>query len=280
MYPHLVVSTEWLYQQLYQKPDADPTGKPVVIDCRFSLAEPEWGYQQYLQAHIPGAFYLDLNRDLSSKPQKHGGRHPLPNTDQLAPKLAALGITSQETMVVAYDDSKFAFASRLWWLLRYMGHPQVAVLNGGWSGWQRAGYPTSAEIPQKPKTGDFVPQLQLEMVVDRAYVQQAQVSQDQILVDSRSRDRYLGQTEPIDPVAGTIPTSVNYFWKDVTNDDGELLPIEQQQKRWQNIGAADEAIVYCGSGVTACVNLLSMEAAGVRNRKLYVGGWSDWCSYF
>ncbi len=275
-----MVSPEWLDKQLYGKPNDPSSAKPVVVDCRFSLADPQWGYQQYLQEHISGAFYLDLNQDLSSKPQKHGGRHPLPDTDQLAQKLTAMGITSGQTMVVAYDDSKFAFASRLWWLLRYMGHYQVAVLNGGFAGWQAAGYPTSSEIPQKPYTGNFVRQLQPEMLVDADYVRQVQDSPDKILVDSRSRDRYLGKIEPIDPVAGTIPNSFNYFWKEVTNDNGEMLPVEKQQKRWQDIRSADEIIVYCGSGVTACVNLLSMEAAGLRNSKLYVGGWSDWCSYF
>ena len=140
----LIVSPEWL---------ATNTENPevVIIDCRFSLADPELGQKQYQESHIPGAFYLDLNRDLASSAGKHGGRHPLPNIEELAEKLSAIGINSPETLVVAYDDSRLAFAARLWWLLRYMGHSKVALLDGGFSGWKAAGYPVTNTLSRPPR---------------------------------------------------------------------------------------------------------------------------------
>lgn len=153
-----IISPQWLVNHLNDE-------NLVIIDCRFRLATPQWGYQQYLISHIPGAFYLDLDRDLSSPIGKHGGRHPLPNPETLAPKLESLGITWGKTFVVAYDDFRFAFASRLWWLLRYFGHFQVALLDGGWNGWTKEGYPVTDQLIT-PKPGQFMPQLQSDWIVD------------------------------------------------------------------------------------------------------------------
>lgn len=251
--------------------------KVVIVDCRFSLADPELGQQQYQANHIPGAFYLDLNRDLSSVVSKHGGRHPLPNPTELAEKLSAIGVT-EETLVVAYDDSRFAFAARLWWLLRYIGCQRVAVLDGGFSAWQTAGYPVSDTLPAS-RSGRFVPQLQPGWVVDIDDVKAQKDRPGVVLVDSRENDRYAGLREPIDPIAGHIPGAVNYPWQEVTGEGGKARSRSEQQQRWQQIQPAQEIIVYCGSGVTACVNLLSLEIAGIHNAKLYAGSWSDWCSY-
>ena len=265
-----IVSPEWLAAHL-----DDP--KVIIIDCRFSLADPELGQQQYKTNHIPGAFYLDLNRDLSSPVSKHGGRHPLPNPTELAEKLSAIGITD-DTLIVAYDDSRFAFAARLWWLLRYMGCDRVAILDGGFSAWQTAGYSTSDTLPT-PQPGKFVPQLQPGWVVD---IDTVKVRKDQpgvVLIDSRESDRYQGLREPIDPIAGHIPGAVNYPWQEVTGEGGKARSQLEQQQRWAQIQPAEEIIVYCGSGVTACVNLLSLEIAGIHDAKLYAGSWSDWCSY-
>jgi len=265
-----VVSAEWLLEHL-----EDP--QVAIADCRFSLTEPQLGYQQYLKNHIPGAFYLDLNKDLSSPVAIHGGRHPLPDPHTLARKLAQLGITSQ-TFVVAYDDSRFAFAARLWWLLRYLGHTQVAVLDGGFSGWLNSGYRVTSVIPQS-KSGSFVPQVHLDRVVDITAVKARKDSPGVVLVDSRESDRYAGEREPIDPIAGHIPGAVNYPWQEVSDTQGYLRSPTAQRDRWEKLKSAEEIIVYCGSGVTACVNLLSLELAGIYTGKLYAGSWSDWCSY-
>jgi thiosulfate/3-mercaptopyruvate sulfurtransferase len=253
----------------------------VIIDCRFSLADSQLGWQQYQASHIPGAYYLNLNEDLSSPVEEHGGRHPLPNPNELGSKLAAMGVDFQKTLVVAYDDSRLAFASRLWWLLRYLGHQQVAVLDGGFAGWVSAGYSVNDLIPQ-PKVASFIPQVQPQMVVDIAEVKKRQnqnIAAGVVLVDSRERDRYHGIHEPIDKVAGHIPGAVNYPWQDVTDNSGYTISPELQRQRWQDVENSPEIMVYCGSGVTACVNLLALDLAGISTGKLYPGSWSDWISY-
>jgi thiosulfate/3-mercaptopyruvate sulfurtransferase len=255
----------------------------AIVDCRFSLMQPELGRQQYSTSHIPGAFYLDLNQDLSSPVQQHGGRHPLPDPAILAEKLTAIGVQSaasgqEPTLVVAYDDSRFGFAARLWWLLRYLGHDQVVLLDGGFQAWQDRGYPVSHE-PSIAPPGKFVPQIRSDWVVDIETVKARQDKPGVVLVDSREAERYRGEREPIDPIAGHIPGAVNYPWQEVTRPDGSIEPPIVQQQRWAAIQDAPEILVYCGSGVTACVNLLSLAMANLPQGKLYAGSWSDWCSY-
>ena len=274
-YPANLVTPQWLYQHL-----DDP--QVVIVDCRFALADPELGQRQHQQGHIPGAHYLDLNRDLSSPVQSHGGRHPLPDIAQLAEKLGAIGIESDSpqgpTFVVAYDSSRFAFASRLWWLLRYMGHNRAAVLDGGFKGWLAQGYLVTEIVPESAaKT--FVPKLQAGWLVDIDHIRQHKDSSQVLLIDSRSGARYRGEQEPIDPIAGSIPGAVNYFWQAVSDETGFMRSPADLQAYWSELDQAKEVIVYCGSGVTACVNLLSQTLTGKPMGKLYVGGWSDWCSY-
>lgn len=278
-----IVSVQWLQANL---------GNPgvAIADCRFSLADSQHGRQQYEAGHIPGAYYFDLNQDLSSPRQQHGGRHPLPDIEHVAMRLGQAGIqsTDPKTLVVAYDDSRFGFAARFWWLLRYLGHERVALLNGGFATWKAAGYPVETDTPTVQAT-HFVPHVQSQMVVDIEMVRSRKDQPGVFLVDSREGDRYRGEREPLDPIAGHIPGAVNYPWQEVTEADGTLRPVNEQQRRWEEINAPntttqethppEEIMVYCGSGVTACVNLLSLEVAGVRNTKLYVGSWSDWCSY-
>jgi thiosulfate/3-mercaptopyruvate sulfurtransferase len=270
-----LVSAAWLYEHLEHP-------RIAIADCRFALRQPELGQQQYQEGHIPGADYLDLDRDLSSPVSKHGGRHPLPDPALLAEKLAAMGVNSDApdgpTLVVAYDDSRMAFAARLWWLLRYLGHEQVAILDGGFAAWKAAGYPTSS-TPSLAKSGCFTPNIRSDRAVD---IEQVKVRKDLpavSLVDSREPERYRGETEPIDPIAGHIPGAVNYPWQDVTTTEGYARSVAEQRDRWTALAEAEEIIVYCGSGVTACVNLLSLDLAGIPNGKLYPGSWSDWCSY-
>lgn len=266
-----VVSCEWLIKRLDEP-------QIVIIDCRFSLADPQLGRQQYQESHIKGAYYLDLNQDLSSPIGEHGGRHPLPNPIELADKLSAIGVTSQKTLVVVYDDSRLAFASRLWWLLRYLGHEQAVVLDGGFSAWKKAEYPVTNVIPETQEA-TFTPDLQSEMLVDISIVKSRKDSQNVVLVDSRERERYLGITEPIDKIAGHIPGAINYPWQQVTDATGYLLSQQEQRQRWLELENSKEIFVYCGSGVTACVNLLSLEIAGIHTGKLYAGSWSDWIGY-
>jgi thiosulfate/3-mercaptopyruvate sulfurtransferase len=276
---HPLVSVDWLAQH-----GADPA--IALIDCRFSLAQPDWGQQQYQAEHIPNAYYLDLNRDLSSPVGRHGGRHPLPDVATLAAKLSRCGIysastspTGTPTLVIAYDDARFAFAARLWWLLRYLGHSQVAILDGGWTAWKAAGHPTS-HVPTPPGSGQFVPQPQPQQVFTIDQVKTRKDLSTVALIDSREGERYRGEREPIDPVAGHIPGALNYPWQEVTDAQGLARSPAAQQQRWATLPPeTDEIIVYCGSGVTACVNLLSLELAGISTGKLYAGSWSDWCSY-
>jgi thiosulfate/3-mercaptopyruvate sulfurtransferase len=276
---HPIISTAGLHNR---SSDLDI----AIVDCRFALADPDLGRQQYLTAHLPGARYLDLNRDLSSPVGKHGGRHPLPDTQVFEAKLAEMGINDR-TLVIAYDDSRFAFAARLWWLLRYYGHDRVAVLDGGYSNWVKAGYPVTAELPAPVERGNVRLQPQPERIVEIDRVRAIQNSPAHLLIDSREEERYLGKSEPIDPRAGHIPGAVNYPWQGVSTPDGFVVPVEAHRERWAAISPElnplaqplVERIVYCGSGVTACVNLLSLELAGITTAKLYPGSWSDWCSY-
>lgn len=268
------VSAAWLVAHL-----DDPAVR--VVDCRFALSDPDLGPRQYGHSHIPGAVYLGLNQDLSSPVQAEGGRHPLPDPVTLAATLGRCGIASGDpaansppTLVVAYDDSRFAFAARLWWLLHYLGHSQVAVLDGGWGQWQAQGHPVTAEMPA-PAPAVFVPRPQPELVVSRAQVQQR--PPHTCLIDSRSPERYRGEVEPIDPVAGSVPGAVNYFWQGVSTEEGYLQSQDWLQDHWRDLPSAEDVVVYCGSGVTACVNALAQVAAGRTMPRLYVGGWSDWC---
>ncbi|MEM9450896.1 MAG: sulfurtransferase [Cyanobacteria bacterium P01_E01_bin.6] len=270
-YPIPLVSSSWLANHL-------DDSNLVIADCRFSLMKPDLGRSQYTESHIPGSVYLHLNHDLSSPVQRHGGRHPLPDVNQFAQTLSLMGVTVGKTYVVAYDDSQFAFSARLWWLLRYFGHDQVAVLDGGFQTWQQAGYPVTQTVPV-PQPGLFTPTVRSPMVVTIDDVRSRGSISGVAIVDSRSGERYRGEHEPIDPIAGHIPGAVNQFWKDVTDGDGLAHSPERQRSRWQSVADADEIMVYCGSGVTACVNLLSLELAGITTGKLYAGSWSDWCSY-
>jgi len=275
-----IVSAPWLRDHLH-----DP--QVVVVDCRFDLMQPDRGRKQYLSGHIPGAHYLDLNRDLSGPVQRHGGRHPLPDPSVLAQKLGKMGVRSAipdsphrpPTLVVVYDDSRFAFAARLWWLLRYLSHDAVALLDGGFGQWQALGFPVIQRLPQLHQSTPFLARLRPELSVDVTAVKAQVRNPGVILVDSRDGDRYRGEREPIDPLAGHIPGAVNYPWQEVSHKQGHLRSLVEQRARWENLMTAGELIVYCGSGVTACVNLYSLALVGIATGRLYPGGWSDWCSY-
>lgn len=249
----------------------------VIVDCRFRLNDPTWGETQYHQGHIPGAHYLHLDRDLSAPLQRHGGRHPLPEPEAFVQLLSRLGIERDQTEVVIYDDFHFAFGARFWWLLKYYGHDKARLLDGGFPAWQQAQCPVSREIPAVNQ-GCFIPQVQTQLLATREDLLVA-TDNERLVIDAREGYRYLGKIEPIDPIAGHIPGAMNVPWKQVSDDQGFAQPPEIQETLWKQMDPAQEIILYCGSGVTACVNWLSLELTGHTNLKLYPGGWSDWCSY-
>jgi thiosulfate/3-mercaptopyruvate sulfurtransferase len=249
----------------------------VIFDCRFSLAEPMEGRRLYEQGHIPGAHYLDLNRDLSGPVAKHGGRHPLPAPSDFATTLAACGV-GKDTEVVAYDDSRLAFAARLWWLMRALGYRPPRLLNGGYAAFLRAGGTPSTALPARQAQ---TPPVHASDFSGYCGIEEVRAGQGSavLLVDSREPRRYAGLEEPIDPVAGHIPGAINRPWQGVTGSDGRVLDEAGLRVHWGDAIAAGQLVVYCGSGVTACVNLFSLALLGRDDATLYAGSWSDWCSY-
>jgi thiosulfate/3-mercaptopyruvate sulfurtransferase len=253
----------------------------VVIDCRFALTDPSQGRTLYLEGHIPGAHYLDLNEDLSGPAGLHGGRHPLPDPGAFIATLAALGIGG-DSLVVAYDDSRLAYAARLWWMMRSLDFKPPRLLDGGHQGWLALGEQVETTAPAK--TGEAVVPAasgsgrNFSGVCDIVGLRKAQ-DRGALLVDSREARRYQGLEEPIDPVAGHIPGAINRPWQGVTTETGEIRPLEEQRAHLGDLTEAEELVVYCGSGVTACVNLFSLALAGKEDAILYSGSWSDWCSH-
>jgi thiosulfate/3-mercaptopyruvate sulfurtransferase len=254
----------------------------AIVDCRFDLMNPDAGRQGYLRAHIPGARYTDLNRDLSAPIAAHTGRHPLPAPESFAVRLEALGI-GNDTQVVAYDDANGSIAARLWWMLRWMGHGAVAVLDGGFKAWTAAGgalQSGAAESAEtQPGTRLFMPRIDADSVVGTAELERALRDPHALLVDARAQERYAGTVEPIDPVAGHIPGAVNHPFTANLDAEGRFLPASELKRRWQERLAGREPehlVAMCGSGVTACHNLLSLEVAGLSGGKLYAGSWSEW----
>ncbi|MEI7026406.1 sulfurtransferase [Paenibacillus sp. y28] len=266
-----IVSKQWLLARLYEQ-------DLVIADCRFVLGQPDAGRTAYEQGHIPGARYFDLERELSAPVTAHGGRHPLPDMDELAGLLGRHGIDRQ-TRIVAYDDQGGAMASRLWWLLRYLGHEQVYVMDGGFSQWRQEGYPVTAAPPAIAVPKQYIPELQPDMLLSAEEVRSRLGASGTVLLDSREERRYLGLEEPIDKAAGHIPGAVNLFWKGVLDENGRWKRLEGQQQRLAGLDKDKEIVVYCGSGVTACPNVLALQEAGFPHVKLYAGSWSDWISY-
>jgi thiosulfate/3-mercaptopyruvate sulfurtransferase len=246
----------------------------VIVDCRFNLADTEAGRRAYQAAHIPGAIYAHLDEDLSNPPATDYGRHPLPAPEVLTARFSQMGI-GPGVQVVAYDDANGMIAARLWWMLRYMGHEAVAVLDGGWSAWQSAGYAVRGG-EERRETAVFQGQPRRDWLVV-----QDEVPSVPLLVDSRDGARYRGEVETIDPVAGHIPGAVNFYYQANWGENGRYLPPATLRAQFANLLGdvpPEQATFYCGSGVSACVNLLAMKQAGLGDGRLYVGSWSEWCS--
>jgi thiosulfate/3-mercaptopyruvate sulfurtransferase len=253
----------------------------IVIDCRHDLANPEAGQAAYQAGHIPHARFAHLDRDLSDKrPGPNGefrGRHPLPDTDAFIATLRSWGV-NDDSQVIAYDAQGGMFAARLWWMLRRVGHEAVAVLDGGLQAWQAQGGTLSTEPP--PGTpGNISARKPIAAAVSVDEVAANLSSQARTIVDARAPDRFRGENETLDPVGGHIPGAKNRFFKDNLQADGRFKPAQQLRAEFGGlIGSPEASIMQCGSGVTACHNLLAMEVAGLSGAALYPGSWSEWCS--
>jgi thiosulfate/3-mercaptopyruvate sulfurtransferase len=251
----------------------------VVVDCRFDLGNPDAGRKAYQQQHVPGAVYADLDNDLSGPPLTDHGRHPLPSPARMRQVFGQLGIDKTK-QVVAYDDKSNMMAARLWWMLNYMGHNAVAVLDGGWPAWlQWAQQQSNDALLQSGETQADVAQFSGQPIEDRLVVLD-QVTDQQLMIDSRAPERYAGEFEPLDPKAGHIPGAVNFHYANSLEQGQHFKsPEVLGHQLTALLGDTDpaEATFYCGSGVSACVNLLAAAHAGLPIHKLYVGSWSEWC---
>ena len=248
------------------------------IDCRFYLQETDKGYQDYLEGHIPGAAYAHLDRDLSGVVVAgKTGRHPLPDIQDIVEKLSTWGIDRQ-TQVVAYDNMGGAFAARLWWIMRWLGHEHTVVLDGGWDAWVESGNEQETQELGRERM-QFVAELHPDLVVDALFVEKIRMDPDYLLIDARSSERYWAVEENTDPVAGHIPGAVSAPFSENLDEDGYFLPDDMLIDRFSNLlgdHSPEETVVYCGSGVTAVHNIIAMLKAGFDLPKLYAGSWSEW----
>ena len=251
----------------------------VVFDTRHDLMDAGKGQRAYAEGHIPGAYFLHTDEDLAGPKTGANGRHPLPDVKAFAARINRCGVTPA-TQVVAYDDLGGNFAVRLWWLLRWLGQERVALLDGGYPKWLRERRPVTKDAPQ-PRAGSFMPRARLGATVDAHYVERIRNDPSITLVDARAPNRYAGEQEPIDPVAGHIPGARNRFWQDNLLPDGRFKTPERLREewtRWLGGAAVDQSVHMCGSGVTACHNLFALELAGLGEARLYPGSWSEWCA--
>ena len=250
----------------------------VLIDVRHELSQPDWGEAQYRAGHLPGAIFLHLDRDLSAPKTGTNGRHPLLAPEAYAKVFGRAGI-DDTTEVIAYDQNQGTYAARLWWMLRWLGHDAVAVLHGGFDKWRREAHPVSTEVPRLP-VRKFIPRPR-RITVDAAGVQANLDTKALLVVDARGAERFRGDVEPLDPVAGHIPGAVNRpFTKNLSTDGTFKAPAALRTEYLAMLQgrSADTIVHQCGSGVTACHNLLAMEIAGLRGARLYPGSWSEWCA--
>lgn len=251
----------------------------IIADCRYDLNDDSWGLAQYRVGHIPGAVYVSLGHDLAGAKTGTNGRHPIPSLEAIEATFSRLGIGSGR-QVVAYDQDSGMYAARLWWMLRYAGHDAVAVVDGGWTKWRQEGRPTrEGDERNAPAAFKAAPRESWRLAAGD--VEHILADRSAVLVDARSPERYEGQSEPIDRVPGHIPGARNLHFRDNLAPDGTMLPADALARRFAPMlegRRAEDLVMYCGSGVTACHNLLALEHAGVSGARLYPGSWSEWSS--
>jgi thiosulfate/3-mercaptopyruvate sulfurtransferase len=249
----------------------------IVFDTRFVLSDADAGERAYAAGHIPGARYANLDKDLSAPQATNSGRHPLPNPGTLAEKLGEWGVDKNKQVVI-YDDACGAMAARLWWLMRWLGHEAVAVLDGGLHKWQDEGKPLTTMTPNISPS-HFFPEISDDMCVTADQVEAMLNNMSGQLIDARAAKRFRGEQEPLDKVAGHVPGAVNLPYAENINIDGKFKPADILRDRYLNVlkdVKPTDVVHMCGSGVTACHNLLAMEHAGLSGSKLYAGSWSEW----
>ena len=251
----------------------------VVCDCRHELADTEAGRRAYGASHLPGARFVHLDEDLSAPRTGRNGRHPLPDPDRFARRLGELRIAN-DTQVIAYDASGGYYAARLWWMLRWLGHAAAAVLDGGWDAWRSATHPITVQLPDI-KPARFARGAALADTVSTEEIALDLGTWQRRLLDARAPNRFRGENETLDPVGGHIPGAANRFFQLNLGADGKFKPpaaLRQEFEAATGSAAPSDVVHYCGSGVTACHNLLAMEVAGLSGSHLYPGSWSEWCS--
>ena len=251
----------------------------VVCDCRHDLADTEAGRRAYRESHVPGACFVHLDQDLSAPMTGRNGRHPLPDPERFARRVGELGI-SNRSQVVAYDASGGYYAARMWWMLRWLGHESAAVLDGGWNAWLNAPHSITNQIPNI-EAARFTARARTDLARDAKSVAASLGTRGPLLLDARAPDRYRGENETLDPVGGHIPGAINRFFRLNLEADGRFKPATILKREFDELlgnNAPGNVAHYCGSGVTACHNLLAMEIAGLAGSRLYPGSWSEWCS--
>ena len=270
--PHPLVTTHDVAQRL-----DDPS--LVILDVRHDLAQPEhWGEDRYGEAHLPRAQFVHVDRDLSAPKSGRNGRHPLPSPDEAAALFSRLGIDESKHVVV-YDQNSGMFAARVWWMLRWLGHESVAVMDGGIEKWIREGRDVVQSV-ETPAPASFVPR-EAATTTNADDIAKGLQQGAQVLVDARASERFRGEIEPLDPIAGHIPGALNRPWSTNVTADGTFKPADSLRREFARLlgeTPLDQVVHYCGSGVSACHNLLAMEIAGLPGTRLYPGSWSEWCA--
>lgn len=265
-----------LVAQVVREHMSDPDW--VVVDCRFELSDPEFGRRSYKENHIPGAVFLDLDKDLAGPVAPETGRHPLPEVQSIVAALGALGIENSSNVVV-YDQDNGAIAARAWWILRWLGHESVYLLEGGYSRWQQLGLPVEAGKVARDPTQYHESLQGARVLTTRELEEDLDALREHKLLDARDRQRFLGKLEPIDPVAGHVPGAISLPFAEFVREDGTWLPLRERAALLENVLGPDRDVdwsVMCGSGVTACHLAISGLEAGYKEPRLYVGSWSEW----
>ncbi len=273
------------YQTLIPVPELqllmrDRASEIIVLDASHDLFDPTLGRKNYQAAHLPGAHFVSLDTDMGGQKTGTNGRHPLPEREHVVDVMRGLGV-NDDTQVIVYDQCEGMHAARVWWTLNWLGHRDVAVLDGGLKAWQRHGGQTQSAVPGPVPVGNFSDRGVGMPVVTYEDLLHNIDTRERLVVDARAEDRFAGQNETLDPVGGHIPGAVNYFYKHNLNPDGTFKTSEQLTAQFQAVigqRRAEFLVMQCGSGVSACHNLLALQMVGLGTAPLYVGSWSEWCS--